>query len=85
MDTCSYWTTVFTLKTWEEFLKAGGKVSGHPERKWNAVQKIKPGDYLLAYLKGASRFIGILEVVSPPYRENSRIWEADIYPCRVKV
>lgn len=81
----SYWTDVFTLKTWEEFLKAEEKVSGHPEKKWKSVQKFKQGDYLLAYLRGVSRFIGILEVVSHPYRDNSRIWEDDIYPCRVKV
>ena len=85
MGTSSYWTAVFTPKTWDEFLKAKEKVSGHPEKKWKAVQKINPGDYLLAYLTGLSRFVGILEVVSPPYRENSQIWEDGIYPCRVKV
>jgi predicted RNA-binding protein len=81
----NYWLDLFTVKTWEEFLKAGGEVSGHREGKWNTVRQIKPGDYLLAYVTGISRFIGILEVVSEPYRDDVRIWEDDLYPCRIKV
>ncbi|MBI5779946.1 MAG: EVE domain-containing protein [Planctomycetes bacterium] len=81
----NYWSDVFSLKSWAEFLNAGGEVSGHPEKRWNAVQTIKPGDYLLAYLTKVSRFVGILEVVSEPYRENSQIWEDALYPCRLKV
>jgi hypothetical protein len=31
------------------------------------------------------RFIGILEVTSQGYQDDSKIWEGDIYPCRLKV
>jgi predicted RNA-binding protein len=81
----SYWLDLFTGTTWEEFLAAGGEVSGFPERRWKAVQQIKPGDYLLCYLTGISRWIGVLEVVSEPYRDNTAIWKDEEYPSRVRV
>jgi hypothetical protein len=38
---------LFTGTTWEEFLAAGGDVSGFRERRWKTVQQMKLGDYLL--------------------------------------
>jgi hypothetical protein len=49
------------------------------------VQQIRPGDYLLCYLTGISRWIGILEVVSEPFKDTTPIWKDDEFPCRVKV
>lgn len=80
-----YWLDLFTWTTWQEFLKAGGKVSGFRERRWNTVRQIKPGDYLLCYLTGIMRFIGVLEVTSEGYKDESKIWEDEIFPCRLKV
>jgi hypothetical protein len=62
-----------------------GRISGFRERRWKTVQKIKQGDYLLCYLTGVSRFIGILEVVSEPFKDNSTIWKDEDFPCRLKV
>lgn len=81
-----YWLDLFTGKTWEEFLKSGGTVSGFRERRKNIAKKIHPGDYLICYLTGLSRFIGVLEVTSECYFDNeTRIWEDDIFPVRFKV
>ena len=66
----TYWLDLFTGTTWREFLDAGGGVSGFRERRWNTVRQIKPGDYLICYLTGISRFIGMLEVRSKPYVDN---------------
>jgi predicted RNA-binding protein len=60
-------------------------VSGFRERRWKSVQRIKPGDYLLCYLTGVSRWIGVLEVVSEPFRDNTPIWKDEEFPCRVRV
>jgi len=49
------------------------------------VQQLKPGDYFLCYLTGVSRFIGVLEVTSEPYWDETLIWKDEIFPCRVKV
>jgi predicted RNA-binding protein len=81
----SYWLDLFTGVTWNEFKEAGGKVSGFRESRWNTVQKVKSGDYLLCYLTGISRFIAILEVVGKPYKDKSPIWKDDVFPCRLKV
>ena len=81
----NYWLDLFTGATWNEFKSAGAKVSGFRESRWNTVQKIKPGDYLLCYLTGVSRFIGILEVNDAPYRDRTPIWKDEDFPCRLKV
>ena len=49
------------------------------------MKGMKPGDYLLCYLVGISRFIGLLEVVSEPYEDDSPIWSAEAFPLRVRV
>jgi hypothetical protein len=65
-------------------LKAPGAVSGFPESRWKTVQQVHVGDYLLCYLTGISRFIGVLEVVKSAYKDNPRlIWQDDVYPTPV--
>lgn len=86
MSTRTYWLDLFSPTTWQEFLKAGGTVSGFRESRWNSVQQIKPGDYLLCYLTQVSRFIGVLEVTGEPYLDRTRsVWEDEDFPCRVNV
>src|SRR2546429_2742256 len=81
----NYWLDLFTGTTWREFLDAGAEVSGFREGRWKTVQQIKRGDYLLCYLTGVSRFIGILQVTSEPYKDTKPIWKQDPFPARVKV
>lgn len=85
MGSRNYWLDLFTGTTWQEFLDAGSKVSGFRESRWKTVQQIKPGDYLLCYLTGVSRFIGILEVRSEPYQDTTPIWKDVVFPCRMQV
>lgn len=85
MASRNYWLDLFTLKSWEEFWVAGGSVSGFRDGQWNRAKKIAKGDYLLCYLTGASRFIGILEVIGTAYRNTKPIWSDDEFPCRLKV
>jgi predicted RNA-binding protein len=81
----TYWLDLFTGTTWDEFLAAGGEVSGFRESRWKTVQRIEPGDYLLCYLTGVSRWIGVLEVASEPFKDSTPIWKDEAFPCRVKV
>lgn len=85
MGNRNYWLDLFTGVTWKEFLAAGGEVSGFRESRWPAVQKIKSGDYLLCYLTGVSRFIGVLESTSAPFKDSSPIWKDEEFPCRIRV
>jgi len=84
-DERSYWLDLFTDQTWREFLEAGGEVSGFSARRWNTIKKMKAGDYLLCYLTGVSRWIGLLEVVGPPFQDQSKIWADWDFPSRIKV
>ena len=81
----SYWLDLFTGVTWEEFRKAGSNISGFRESRWKTVQKIKKGDYLVCYLTGVSRFIGILEVTGTAFKDTSPVWSDEDFPCRLKV
>jgi predicted RNA-binding protein len=82
----NYWLELFTSVTWKEFQDAGSSISGFRESRWNICKKIAKGDYLLCYLTGASRFVGVVEVISGPFRERARnIWKHDNFTCRFKV
>lgn len=81
----NYWLDLFTGTTWEEFLKRGGNVSGFRERRRNTAKQIHPGDYLICYLTGLSRFIGVLEVKSECYEDHTPIWAEEEFPYRFKV
>jgi hypothetical protein len=85
MSSRTYWLDLFTWGAWQEFLAAGHTVSGFREGRWNSVQRIKPGDYLLWYLTGVSRWIGILEVLSEPFMDQTPLWKDATFPCRVSV
>ncbi len=85
MENRNYWLDLFTGQTWQEFLDAGASVSGFRESRWKTVQQMKPGDYLLCYLTGISRFVAVLEVISEPFRDDAPIWKDTAFPCRVKV
>jgi hypothetical protein len=61
----NYWLDLFTYQTWNEFLTAGGQVSGFRQSRWRTVQQMQAGDILLCYLTGISRWIGLLEVTGP--------------------
>jgi hypothetical protein len=81
----SYWLDLFTYQTWTEFLAAGGQVSGFRQKRWNTVKQMKPGDILLCYLTGVSRWIGLLEVTGKPFQDTRPIWALDVFPARVPV
>jgi hypothetical protein len=81
----TYWLDLFTYKSWNEFLAAGGDVSGFAASRWNTVRRMKTGDLLLCYLTGISRFVGVLEVTGDPFQSESPIWSDGTFPSRVHV
>jgi hypothetical protein len=85
VDDRTFWLDLFTGTTWQQFLDAGGGVSGFQESRWTTVQRIKPGDVLLCYVTGVSRFIGALEVTSAPFKDTTPIWTTNDFPCRISV
>lgn len=80
----AYWLDLFTGTTWEEFLQAGGTVSGFRARMKKTVQQIQPDDILLCYMTGVKRWVGALRVTGPS-RDISDIWSIAEFPARVAV
>jgi hypothetical protein len=85
MNDRTYWLNLFSGKTWQEFLDSGATVTGFRESRWKTLQQMKRGDYLLCYMTGISRWIGILEVVTERFRDDTPIWEDDVFPARIGV
>lgn len=81
----NYWLDLFTGVSWEEFRKAGSKITGFRETRWSTLQKIKEGDIFLCYLTGVSRFVGLLQVTGKPFRDETPIWKDQVFPCRLPV
>ena len=80
-----YWLDLFTGTTWKQFREAGASVSGFRESRWKTVQRIKPGDFLLCYVTGIMRWVGLLEVTSDAYQDSSPIWGDEVFPSRLHV
>lgn len=70
----AYYTDLFTVETYEAFLRSPRNVSGFRESQEGMAKRIKPGDKLIAYVKGLSRWAAILEVVDGPYRDTSPLF-----------
>ena len=80
----NYWLDLFTGATWDEFIRAGSRISGFRSSQRKMVQKIKPGDILLCYLTGVSRRVGALRVVKHS-NDKSKIWSDVDFPERLEV
>lgn len=80
-----YWIDLFNGSTWKEFLEHGGTISGYSETYQKQAAKVKPGDYFICYATVVSRLIGVLEVISGPFTDDSVIWKDAVYPVRFKV
>lgn len=74
----TYWLNLFTGTTWKEFQAAGSKTAGFREHNWSRSKSIKPGDIFICYLIGVKRWVGLLEITSEGYRDESRIFEEDV-------
>ena len=81
----NYWLDLFTGTTWREFQESGARVSGFREHNRKRASKIKPNDVFLCYVVGVKRWVGLLEVSGPMYKDESRIWKEEVFPVRFPV
>lgn len=63
-------------------IKAGiyGCNSGNQGRNLKRLFDLVPGDKLIFYATGISKFVGILEVTKPFFESKEKVWLDDIYP-----
>ena len=83
----NYLLDIFSPETWQKFKEAGSTVTGIRDRyRRLARERVNPGDLLLCYLTGLSRWCGVLEVESGPYTDETPIWaNPDPYIVRFNV
>jgi hypothetical protein len=80
-----YFLGLFTIDSWREFKRNGGKIMGFNEKKAHAAQQLVLGDKILCYLTKVSAFIGVMEVTGPAYIDQTPIWSDGLFPVRLPV
>jgi predicted RNA-binding protein len=70
----AYFLNLFSPETYEAFTKSGRDTSGFRLRHQNAATRVLPGDRLVCYMTKLSRFVGILEVNSSWFKDNTPIF-----------
>jgi hypothetical protein len=81
----NYWLNLFTGTTWQEFQKDGARVSGFRDHAGRRAEKVKPDDIFLCYMVGVKRWVGLLEITSEQFRDESRIFSEETFPVRFRV
>lgn len=80
----AYYTDLFTIETYNAYLNSDQCISGFRESQWPMAQKIKPGDKLLAYIKGISRWAAVIRVVEGPFIDKTPIFVPGNDPFQVR-
>jgi len=74
----AYYLDLFSPETYEVFTKSNRDISGFRVRQQNAASRISVGDKLICYMTKLSRWVGVLEVTSKSFRDDSPLfYEAD--------
>src|SRR5438067_2230270 len=80
----AYFTDLFTVETYEGFLASDRTLSGFRENQAGMTKRVKHGDKLLAYIKGLSRWAGVLEVIDGPIVDRTPLFLAESDPFIVR-
>ena len=78
-----YWLCILSPENYE--VVKSNLLWGVSERHKDKLYQIKPHDLLVLYVIGERKIKGIYEVISEPYKEETKIFADDIYPYRVKL
>ncbi len=83
----AYYLDIFSPTTYEAFSKSSKDLAGVREGHASYADKLRPGDKLICYLTKLSRWIGVLEVHSGVFRDDTPRFHdiEDPYVIRVKV
>ncbi|MEQ9505934.1 MAG: hypothetical protein RLO80_06650 [Hyphomonas sp.] len=80
----TYFLNLFSPETWEAFRANGATVSGFSRKQETRANSIQPGDTLLCYVTGLSRWCGVLRVRSRPYLDERPIFKVESDPFVVR-
>jgi predicted RNA-binding protein with PUA-like domain len=83
----AYYLSIFSPETYEAFSKSDRDISGFRLRQQNIASRIKIGDKFICYLTKLSRWVGVCEVQSESFVDNTPIFDEsdDPFVVRFKV
>ncbi len=83
----TYYTNLFSPDTFETFTRSGQDVSGFSKHQWSWAKRVRPGDRFICYMTRLSRWIGVLDILSDCYTDESPLFypNNDPYVVRFKV
>jgi hypothetical protein len=70
----AYYLDLFSPETYEAFRQSDRTVSGFRRRQRNIASRLQPGDRMLCYITGISRWVGVLEVVDGPFEDDTPLF-----------
>lgn len=67
----AYYLDIFSPETYEAFSKSDRQITGFRLRQEKLAQKLKVGDKLICYITKLSRWIGVLEITSLCFQDDT--------------
>jgi hypothetical protein len=80
----AYYIDLFSPETYETFSKSKQDISGFRQRQEGAANRIQVGDKLICYMTKFGRWIGILEVTSPYFKDSSPLFYSSDDPYVIR-
>ena len=83
----AYYLNLFSPETYEVFTRSNKDTSGFRVRQQNAASRIAVGDKFICYMIKLSRWVGVLEVMSKWFRDDTPLYYEtdDPFVIRFKV
>lgn len=83
----AYYLDLFSPETFEAFSRSEMTITGFRPRQRGVAKRVQPGDKLICYMTKLSRWVGILEVTSGPFEDDTPIFyeESDPFVVRFHV
>lgn len=83
----AYFVNLFSPETYQAFSSSARTISGFLPRHIAAASQVQPGDRLVCYMTKLSRWVGVLEVVSPCFTDDTPVFLEidDPYTVRFRV
>jgi hypothetical protein len=80
----AYYLDLFSPETYEAFSRSNRTISGFRLRQSKTASRIHPGDKLICYMTKLSRWVGLLEVESPAFEDDTSLFIPDNDPFVIR-
>jgi hypothetical protein len=83
----AYFLNLFSPQTYEAFSNSGQSISGFRLSQQKLAERVRPGDRFVCYMTGLSRWIGILDILSDCFVDDTPYYfeEDDPFIVRFRV